>query len=102
MRLWHHRWPEGAPLMSGGVRWGTRLEDGTIVCAPGIDFTPLPICSRCQQAIDAEAEKNDAAKTERHAEDARAPRISRGFEAVSDAAQQRMVNPLAHAKQQKG
>jgi hypothetical protein len=43
------RWPEGTPLISGGVRWGTRLEDGKIVGAPGTHFTPLPICSRCQQ-----------------------------------------------------
>jgi hypothetical protein len=46
--------------MSGSVRFGTRLEDGTIVGAPGVYFTSLPICSRCQQAIKAEAKHSDA------------------------------------------
>lgn len=53
-----YRWPEGEPLMSGDFRWGTRLKDGTIVGAPGVIFTPLPICSRCQQAIEAEQKSN--------------------------------------------
>jgi hypothetical protein len=65
-----HRWPEGTPLMSGGVRWGTRLDDGTIEGAPGVRFTPL-VCSRCQQAIDAEAEQNAAGKAGHHTEDGR-------------------------------
>jgi len=76
-----YQWPEGTPLMSGSVRWGTRLEDGTIVGASGVSFTLLPICSRCQQAIEAEAKQNDAAKAEHHAENTRLPRISGGCEA---------------------
>jgi hypothetical protein len=102
MGLWRHRWPEGKPLMSGEVRWGTRLEGGTIIGAPGVVFTPLPICSRCQQTIDTEAEQNDTAKAYRRAEDARFPRIFRGFEAGTNAGQQRVVNPLANTEQQKG
>lgn len=57
-----HQWPEGEPLMSGDVRWGTRLKDGTIIGAPGVSFTP--VCSRCQQAIEAETEQTDAAQAE--------------------------------------
>jgi len=52
-------------------QWGTRLQDGTITGAPGVVFTPLPVCSRCQQAIDAEAKQNDSGKAEPYAEDAR-------------------------------
>ena len=65
--LRNNRWPEGEALISGGFRWGTRLPDGRIVGAPGVRFTPLPICSECQQAIEADGEERAAAETERHA-----------------------------------
>lgn len=64
LRLRPRQWPEGEPLMIGGDRVGTRLADGTIVGAPGVAFDPLPICSRCQEAIEAEAHERDADRVE--------------------------------------
>lgn len=51
---------DGIPLWCGDIRIGTRLEDGTIVGAPGVAFTPLPICSRCQQPIETDADDRGA------------------------------------------
>ncbi len=46
-------WPEGEPLVSGGIRWGTRLPDGSIIGGPGVTFTPLPVvCPLCQSKLD--------------------------------------------------
>ena len=41
-KLFEKRWPDGEPaLLANGVRWGTRLPDGTVIVADGFTFTPL-------------------------------------------------------------
>ena len=40
------------PLVRGGFRYGTRLTNGEIVYAPGVTFTPAPICALCQKQLD--------------------------------------------------
>lgn len=41
--LFAPRWPEGEPLIAGGVRWGTRLPSGEVVPAPNTSIMPAPV-----------------------------------------------------------
>lgn len=64
-------WPEGEPVVAGGERVGTVLPGGSVSFAPGLRVTPLPLCSRCQQAVEAEGHQQPAGNVERHAQRAR-------------------------------
>ena len=39
------RWPDGEPLIAGGVRWGTRLPSGEVIPAPNTSIMPAASCS---------------------------------------------------------
>jgi len=55
-----HQWPEGDALISpSGFRYGTKTANG-IVLAPGVEFVFAPVCSRCQQAIEAESHQQNS------------------------------------------
>lgn len=95
-------WPAGEPLTIGDFRWGTKLKDGTVVAAPGVRCTPLPVCSRCQQPIEPDDKQNDADNSEGHAQHARSPGMSCDLEAGDHAGSHRMVNPLAYAEREQG
>lgn len=64
-RLTAPRWPDGEPLLTaGGQRYGTRTESGSIILAPGFDFTPL----RKQQAEGSEHQQQEADAIQDHAD----------------------------------
>lgn len=44
-----HRWPDGEPLVAGGVRYGTRLPDGSVIPAPNTRME-LIRCRDCPSA----------------------------------------------------
>ncbi len=72
-----YQWPKGQPLMSAGVRWGTRTDDGMIILAPGVEFTPLPICSVCQKAIEAEGDQQHTKSDKSDAQQLNDARVAR-------------------------
>lgn len=45
-------WPDGEPLIVGGVRVGTILPDGTLRLTADVTYKPFPRCSVCQQLIE--------------------------------------------------
>lgn len=69
--------PEGEPvLLTNGMRWGTRLPNGAVILESGVRFDRV-LCSRCQQAIEAEGDHRQAAGVEHQAERTGKARVSR-------------------------
>jgi hypothetical protein len=65
--LFKTRWPEGTPLSAEGVRYGTRLQDGTIVFAPGMAAFPLSQ----EEFVQADPREGDTQHIEQDAQHAR-------------------------------
>lgn len=76
-KIFETRWPEGEPIFSAyGQRIGTTLPNGNIIfVGHGLQFTPLPICSRCQQTIKAEDQEARADDIERNSQECRKARV---------------------------
>jgi hypothetical protein len=49
--FFEQKWPDGEPLVAGGVRWGTKLPDGSIVGGENVRIEAVPICSLCHHEL---------------------------------------------------
>lgn len=93
------RWPAGQPLFDADGRYGTRLTDGTILLAPGLEFEPLAHAD--DQAIQPKKGQGQAGHIHHHTEQPGAPWVSGDLKADADLGLQRMVEPLTDPEQQK-
>jgi hypothetical protein len=92
-------WPDGQPVMIGGLRVGTRFDNGSVRFAPGYSATPT-LCSGCQKAIQPEEKQRPAADAERHTEEAGAPLVAGHFESGTEPHAHRVIDPLANTEKQ--
>lgn len=96
--LFEANWPDGTPLIGPCGRYGTRLLDGSIQFAPGLDAVRLHF--RDDQAIEPESAKGETRAIHQETEQPGTPGMTGNLEVHADFGLQRMIEPFTRPEQQ--